>query len=122
MFVAKSEVCPEFFYPSESNLEFHKERGLSPVTVVVGGKKLVAYRGRFFATKKGRKAFELCEDGPHLLVGDKWDCDRRYKSPLGLFLDRSLFDNLSKSNGGGAGLLSAVFAADESFTLTEDEL
>ena len=122
LFVAESEVCPESFYPSENNLSFYKERGLSPVTVVVGGKKLVAYRGRFFTTKKGRKAFELREDGSHLLVCEGWECDRNYRPLLNPFIGRSLFHHMWESNGGGAGLLAAVFAADESFTLTEDEL
>lgn len=109
-----------FYLNPDIHSEFYK--GL-PVTVVnVGGFDLVAYRGRLFTTKKGREAFELREDGQHLLVCEGWECDRDYRPLLNPFVGRTLFHHIWESNGGGAGLLSAVFAADESFTLTEDEL
>lgn len=50
------------------------------------------------------------------------------KRPLGFYLNPDIHSEFYKGlpvtvvNVGGAGLLSAVFAADESFTLTEDEL
>lgn len=106
------------------NPEVHPQayEGLPVASVNIGGFDLVAYRGRLFTTKKGREAFELREDGQHLLVCEGWECDRNYRPLLNPFMERVLFHHIWESNGGGAGLLSAVFAADESFTLTEDEL
>lgn len=85
--------------------------------------QLFGVAGRFFTTKKGRPAFAISPDGPHVLVADSFSCQRGYTSRLDMIPEGDrLYFKRSLSNGGGAGDIYAVLPRDYKAVFDIDDI